>query len=86
LVIDWVFSDLGHTYRTELSNGVLIQDIDPVHGTADLTVTLTKPNLLALLGGGGLDDLQTEGDTGMVARLLGVLDPVSGDFAIVTAE
>jgi alkyl sulfatase BDS1-like metallo-beta-lactamase superfamily hydrolase len=86
LAIDWVFSDLGHTYRTELSNGVLIQDIDPAHGAADLTVTLTKPKLLGLLVGAGLDDLQTEGDTGVVARLLGVLDPVSGNFAIVTAE
>jgi alkyl sulfatase BDS1-like metallo-beta-lactamase superfamily hydrolase len=86
LAIDWVFTDLGHIYRTELSNGVLIQDIDPAHGAADLTVTLTKPQLLGLLAGGGLDNLQTDGDTGVVARLLGVLDPVSGDFAIVTAE
>jgi alkyl sulfatase BDS1-like metallo-beta-lactamase superfamily hydrolase len=84
LAIDWVFTDLGHTYRTELSNGVLIQDVDPAHGRADLTVTLTKPELLALLGGGGLTGVQTEGDAGVVARLLGVLDPVSGDFAIVT--
>ena len=29
LAIDWVFTDLGHTYRTELTNGVLIQDVDP---------------------------------------------------------
>jgi alkyl sulfatase BDS1-like metallo-beta-lactamase superfamily hydrolase len=85
LAIDWVFSDLGHTYRTELSNGVLIQDVDPAHGSADLTLTLTKPGLLALLGGSGLGGLQTEGDTAVLARLLGVLDPVSGDFAIVTA-
>jgi alkyl sulfatase BDS1-like metallo-beta-lactamase superfamily hydrolase len=86
LAIDWSFSDLGHTYRTELSNGVLIQGIDPVHGAADLTVTLTKPKLLGLLAGGDLEGLQTEGDMGVVARLLGVLDPVSGNFAIVTAE
>jgi alkyl sulfatase BDS1-like metallo-beta-lactamase superfamily hydrolase len=84
LAIDWVFTDLGHTYRTELSNGVLIQDIDPRHGTADLTVTLTKPGLLGLLGGGGLGDLTTEGDTGVVTTLLGVLDPPRGSFAIVT--
>jgi len=84
LAIDWVFTDLRHTYRTELSNGVLIQDVDPPHGRADLTVTLTKPELLALLGGGGLAGVHTDGDTGVVARLLGVLDPVSGDFAIVT--
>ena len=85
LAIDWVFSDLGHTYSTMLSNGVLIQDIDPVHGRADLTISLTKPELLSLLAGGDLGDVQTEGDTAVVARLLGVLDVVSGDFAIVTA-
>jgi alkyl sulfatase BDS1-like metallo-beta-lactamase superfamily hydrolase len=61
LAIDWAFTDLGHTYRIELSNGVLIQDVDPAHGTADLTVTLTKPELLAMLGGGGLGGAQTEG-------------------------
>jgi alkyl sulfatase BDS1-like metallo-beta-lactamase superfamily hydrolase len=82
--IDRVLTDLGHTYRTELSHGVLIQDIDPAHGSADLTVTLTKPGLLGLLGGAGLAGLQTDGDTGAVARLLGMLDPISGDFAIVT--
>jgi alkyl sulfatase BDS1-like metallo-beta-lactamase superfamily hydrolase len=84
LAIDWVFTDLSQTYRTELTNGVLIQDVDPVHGSADLTVTLAKPGLLRLLGGAGVDGLQTEGDTEVVARLLAVLDPVSGDFAIVT--
>ena len=84
LVIDWVFTDLGHTYRTSLSHGVLIQDVDPRHGSADLTVTLSKADLLGLFTGRGLGDLSTEGDTGVVATLLGVLDPPRGSFAIVT--
>jgi alkyl sulfatase BDS1-like metallo-beta-lactamase superfamily hydrolase len=84
LAIDWVFTDVGHIYRTQLSNGALIQDIDPSHGSAQLTVTLTKPELLGLFGGGGLEGLHAEGDAGVVGRLLGVLDPVSGEFAIVT--
>lgn len=84
LTIDWVFTDLSLTYRTSLTNGVLIQDIDPPHGSANLKVTLTKAELLGLLGGEGLGSLQTEGDAGVVARLLAVLDPVKGDFAIVT--
>ncbi len=86
LSIDWAFTDLGHTYRTALSNGALIQDIDPDHGAADLTITLTRPELLGLLAGGGLDGLSTDGDTGVVGRHLTVLDAVSGDFAIVTPE
>ncbi len=85
LAIDWVFTDLGHTYRTALSHGVLIQAVDPKHGVADLTVTLTQGDLLGLLvGGRGLADLPTEGDTGVVATLLGVLDPPRGSFPIVT--
>ena len=32
LTIDWTVTDLGHTYRTELTNGVLIQDVDPATG------------------------------------------------------
>jgi hypothetical protein len=48
-------ADLGHTYRTELSNGVPIQDIDPADGEADLSVNLTKQQLLGLLGRSGRD-------------------------------
>ena len=85
LAIDWVFTDLGHTYRTELRHGVLIQDVDPKQGTADLTLTLTKSDLLGLLGGTrGLEGLSTEGDPAVVATLLGVLDPPTPGFAIVT--
>jgi alkyl sulfatase BDS1-like metallo-beta-lactamase superfamily hydrolase len=84
VVIDWVFTDLALTHRTELTNGVLIHD-DPAPIDVDLTVTLTKPQLLGLLGGAvTLDALTTEGDTGAVGRLLAVLDGMSRDFAIVT--
>ena len=84
LTIDWTVTDLGHSYRTELTNGVLIQDVDPASGTADLTLNLTKAQLLGLLGGGGLDGLDTTGDPGVLQTLLGVLDPARADFAIVT--
>jgi Alkyl sulfatase C-terminal len=66
-----------------LSHGVLIQDVNPTGGSPDLTVTLTKSGLLGLLGGGGLTGPETEGDTGVVASPLGVLDPPRGDFPIV---
>jgi alkyl sulfatase BDS1-like metallo-beta-lactamase superfamily hydrolase len=85
IVIDWVFTDLGHTRRVELTNGVLIQDENPKGVGADLTVTLTKPQLLGLLGGAvQLDTLSTEGDLGVIARLLSYVDPVPGKFPIVT--
>ena len=49
--IDWVVSDLGERHRTELTNGVLVQHDDPRSGEAALTITLTKAQLIGLLGG-----------------------------------
>jgi alkyl sulfatase BDS1-like metallo-beta-lactamase superfamily hydrolase len=82
--IDWVFTDLGHTYRTTLSNGVLIQDVDPGSGTATLTVTLTKPQFLQMLGGSLPPDLSMEGDATVLSQLLSFLDGPAPNFAIVT--
>jgi alkyl sulfatase BDS1-like metallo-beta-lactamase superfamily hydrolase len=85
LTIDWVFTDVGHTYRLELTNGVLIQHLDPADGSTDLTVTLTKPQLIGLLtGAGGLDGIATDGDLGVVQRLLAVIEAPTPGFAIVT--
>jgi alkyl sulfatase BDS1-like metallo-beta-lactamase superfamily hydrolase len=81
--IHWVFTDLGHTYRTELSNGVLIQEEDPT-AEADLTLTLTKPEFLVMLGGAGLGGITTDGDTSLLQRLLSFLDELTPSFAIVT--
>jgi alkyl sulfatase BDS1-like metallo-beta-lactamase superfamily hydrolase len=82
--IDWVFSDLGRTYRTELSNGVLIQDVDPQEGTAGLSVTLTKTDLLGILSGAGFDGLITDGDLSLLTRLVSFLEEPDTGFAIVT--
>lgn len=82
--VDWVFTDLGRTQRTALSNGVLVQDRDPADGHAGLTLTLTKAQLLRVLGGGGLDGVATDGDLGLLARLVSYLDPPVPDFPIVT--
>ncbi|MET0146284.1 MAG: alkyl sulfatase dimerization domain-containing protein [Ilumatobacteraceae bacterium] len=84
VTIDWTLTDLGHTYRTELTNGVLIQDVDPRSGSADLTLSLTKSQLLGLLGGAALDGITTTGDVSVLQTVLGVLDPSRPGFAIVT--
>jgi alkyl sulfatase BDS1-like metallo-beta-lactamase superfamily hydrolase len=85
LTIDWVFTDVGHTYRLELTNGVLIQHLDPADGSTDLTVTLNKPQLIGLLTGAvGLDGIATDGDLGVVQRLLAVIEAPTPGFAIVT--
>jgi alkyl sulfatase BDS1-like metallo-beta-lactamase superfamily hydrolase len=82
--IHWVFTDLGHTYRTELSNGVLIQEEDPT-AEADLNLTLTKPQSLGMLGGAGLGGIATDGDTSLLQQLLSLLDELTPSFAIVTS-
>jgi alkyl sulfatase BDS1-like metallo-beta-lactamase superfamily hydrolase len=68
----------------ELSNGVLIHRATDAPEDADLSITLTKPQLLRMLGGGGTDDVGLRGDEGVLARILGLLDEPDPRFAIVT--
>jgi alkyl sulfatase BDS1-like metallo-beta-lactamase superfamily hydrolase len=84
LTIDWDFTDQSTRHRMTLSNGALTHWSDPVPGGTDLTLTLTKPQLLGMLAGNGLEGIQTEGDPGVLQRLLGLLDTPDPGFAIVT--
>ncbi len=85
LVIDWVFTDVGSTVRLSLSNGVLIQTENPRSAAdVDLTVTLTKAQLLGMLGGSGLAGIDHTGDAGALQTLLGLLDSPDPAFPIVT--
>jgi alkyl sulfatase BDS1-like metallo-beta-lactamase superfamily hydrolase len=83
--IDWIFTDLNRTYRTELSNGALIH-ADAGYGTSEpgLTITLAKPQLIAVIATGKLDTVQHEGDASLVPTLLRLLDSVDHQFPIVT--
>ena len=85
VVIDWNFTDAGNTVRLALSNGALIQTVNPqAEGTADLTLTLTKAQLLGLLAGRGLDGIQHTGDPAALTTLMGLLDTADPAFPIVT--
>ena len=85
LVIEWTFTDLGTTIRTALSNGVLIQTPDPrTRVAADLAVTLTQPQLLALLAGHGLNGVEHTGDPVALKKLLDLLDSPDPAFPVVT--
>jgi alkyl sulfatase BDS1-like metallo-beta-lactamase superfamily hydrolase len=85
VTIEWQFSDLGMTLRTALSNGALIQTENPKTAVAaDLTLTLTKAQLLGLLAGHGLDGIEHSGDPAAMQRLMGLLDTPDADFPIVT--
>ncbi|MFG1708321.1 alkyl/aryl-sulfatase [Nonomuraea sp. M3C6] len=85
LTIDWHLTDLGERHRTTLSNGALIQQPDPPDDAADLTLRLTKAQLVGLLSGKGVEGVEREGDTTVLQRLVAVLDRPVRDFAIVTA-
>lgn len=84
LTVLWKITDIGETHRMVLSNGALIHHPDPKDTSADLTLTLTKAQLLGLLAGHGLDGVTPDGDTGVLNRLLAVLDEPDADFPIVT--
>ena len=84
LSISWHFTDTGHDYRMELSNGALIHYPTAGSRAADLTVTLTKPQLLQLLATGQPDGIDMSGDLSVVQRLLALTDSPNPDFAIVT--
>ncbi|MEU5876992.1 alkyl sulfatase dimerization domain-containing protein [Spirillospora sp. NPDC047279] len=84
LAIDWNFTDLKKAVRLSLSNGVLIQTHAEPGTPADLTLTLTKPQLLAMTAGGGMEGVQASGDQKVMATLLGLLDEGDREFDIVT--
>ena len=84
LSIQWTFTDTGDVVRLSLSNGALIQTHNPRSEVQpDLSVTLTKAQLLALMAGRGLDGIDHDGDAGVLQRLLGLLTTPNRGFNIV---
>ncbi|MFG3301823.1 alkyl/aryl-sulfatase [Micromonospora chersina] len=84
IVIDWTFTDLGESYRTTLRNGVLLQQQNVPAGQPDLSLFLTKRDLLGVLAGHGLGGIAYDGEIDALRRLLGHLDAPDPSFAIVT--
>jgi alkyl sulfatase BDS1-like metallo-beta-lactamase superfamily hydrolase len=75
ITIDWVLPD--GPYRTTLRHGVLIHQPGADSTRADLTLSLTKTQLLALLAAQGLDAIPHEGDPDALKRLLSHLDLIA---------
>jgi alkyl sulfatase BDS1-like metallo-beta-lactamase superfamily hydrolase len=80
----WEITDTGERYRMELSNGALVHHPTRRDGDADLTVSLTRRQLLGLLAGAGHDGIAMTGDTGLLSKLLSMLDNPDPNFLIVT--
>jgi alkyl sulfatase BDS1-like metallo-beta-lactamase superfamily hydrolase len=82
--INWVFTDSGETYWMELSHGALIHYPTTAKHDAQLTLTLTKPDLLTMLATGSPDGVDMVGDASVLATLLSVTDNADPEFAVVT--
>jgi alkyl sulfatase BDS1-like metallo-beta-lactamase superfamily hydrolase len=84
LSVGWHFTDAHENYRMELSHGALIHYPTTGNRPADLTVTLTKPQLLRLLATAEADGIDMSGDPAVLGRLMSLIDNPDPDFAIVT--
>lgn len=85
LVIDLVLTDEDRRHRLTLHNGALThRTVATPKSDAGLTLTLTKPQLLGLLAGKGLDGITTTGDTSLLARLFSHVTEPDRGFPIVT--
>jgi alkyl sulfatase BDS1-like metallo-beta-lactamase superfamily hydrolase len=88
LAVDWILTDENRRWRITLSNGALTYRSSPADSApataADVSLTLTKPQLLGVLAGQGLDGVTVDGDSKVLAALMGFLDTPDPDFAIVT--
>ncbi|WP_392957702.1 alkyl/aryl-sulfatase [Streptomyces sp. LN245] len=88
ITIDLVLTDEGSRRRLTLHNGALSHRAHPADRppstAAGLTLTLTKPHLLGLLAGGGLDGVEVTGDPRLLDRLMSYTSKADPAFPIVT--
>ncbi|MGH1561148.1 alkyl/aryl-sulfatase [Mumia sp. DW29H23] len=81
--IRWELTDSAEAYRMELSNSALVHFPTKRDDPADVTVRLTRPQLLALFGTGALEGLDTSGDASVLPTLLGLTDEPDPMFNVV---
>ena len=68
----------------ELSNGALIHYPTKREEPVDVVITLTRPQLLAMLAGAGTDGVQFVGHARVFEIIAGFTDQPDPTFAIVT--
>ncbi|MFF7700457.1 alkyl/aryl-sulfatase [Streptomyces lydicus] len=90
LTLDLYLPDEDRTWQLTLSNGALTHVSSPGSPTPcddrrpDLTLTLTKPQLVELLAGQGPAGAAQDGETGALHQLLGLLCTPHPTFPLVT--
>ncbi|MET9215321.1 MULTISPECIES: alkyl/aryl-sulfatase [unclassified Nocardia] len=86
--LDLNLTDSGAVTRLTMSNGALTHRTAsghaPLRGPADLTLTLTKTQLLLGLGGQGFDGVTMDGDQAVLKTLVGLIETPDPRFPIVT--
>ncbi|NKY33364.1 MBL fold metallo-hydrolase [Nocardia speluncae] len=87
-IMDWELTDEHRVHRLTLSNGALTHRTPtaetPALGPADLTLTLTKAQLLTAVSGGGFEGVTMKGDERLLQTFIGLLDTPDPRFPIVT--
>lgn len=78
-------TDEGRNFRVTLRNGVLVYIAKPADAsTAGATLALTKPRLLALVGGDSASPgVELSGDASVLASLTAVLTASDPGFDII---
>jgi alkyl sulfatase BDS1-like metallo-beta-lactamase superfamily hydrolase len=84
LTIGWHLTDEDQRYRMELSNGALIHHPTSAPSDAEVSIALTRPQLVGLLAGAKTDGVAIDGDASVLTRLIGLLDEPDPTFAVVT--
>lgn len=88
LTIDLVLTDEQHRHRLTLHNGALTHRSAPAGKQPStqpgLTLTLTKPRLLGVLAGKGLDGVAVDGDPELLSRLFSCVTESDPAFPVVT--
>lgn len=81
--IRWELTDSAEAYRMELSNGALVHFPTTRTDAADLTVRLTRPQLVAAFGTGAFTGVETEGDASVLETVLRLTDAPDPTFHVV---
>ena len=68
----------------ELSNGALVHWPTDSDAAADVSITLSHADLVALLTTGHAAGAEIEGDAGILGRLTGLFAEPDPNFAVVT--
>ncbi|MGV9884688.1 alkyl/aryl-sulfatase [Streptomyces sp. NPDC003006] len=85
LRMDWGLPSLGKVWHLTVRHGVLTYRSDEKSDPrAGLTLTMTKAQLLGMLGGKGLGGIGVEGDVSLLSKLLAVVGKPDPDFPMVT--